>query len=88
MKRAPARAIQELAGHADLSATQRDMHLSPAATSAFAATRLRRDSLRLDVTTLQKRTSAASEPRDAPSLLRSYGAQDGAGIEGPPRVSV
>lgn len=31
MKGAPARAIQELAGHQDLSTTQRYMHLSPAA---------------------------------------------------------
>jgi site-specific recombinase XerD len=34
MKGAPARAIQELAGHSELSMTQRYMHLSPAALDA------------------------------------------------------
>ena len=34
MRGAPARAIQELAGHQDLATTQRYMHLSPAALEA------------------------------------------------------
>jgi site-specific recombinase XerD len=34
MRGVPARAIQELAGHQDLSTTQRYMHLSPAAIDA------------------------------------------------------
>ena len=34
MRGAPARAIQELAGHSELSMTQRYMHLSPAALDA------------------------------------------------------
>ena len=34
MRGAPARAIQELAGHSELSVTQRYMHLSPAALDA------------------------------------------------------
>jgi hypothetical protein len=34
MRGAPARAIQELAGHSELQMTQRYMHLSPAALDA------------------------------------------------------
>jgi hypothetical protein len=34
MRGAPARAIQEIAGHTDLRTTQRYMHLSPAALDA------------------------------------------------------
>ena len=34
MRGAPARAIQELAGHQDLTMTQRYMHLTPAALDA------------------------------------------------------
>jgi len=34
MRGAPARAIQELAGHQDIGTTQRYMHLSPAALDA------------------------------------------------------
>jgi site-specific recombinase XerD len=34
MRSAPARAIQELAGHSELQMTQRYMHLSPAALDA------------------------------------------------------
>ena len=62
--------------------------------SAFAAASLRRDKsrrsnsedpwLRRTPTTSKSERAQRVSPRDAPSLLRSYGAQDGAGLWAPP----
>ena len=58
---------------ADLSTTQRYMHLSPA--SAFAATRLRRDSLRLEV---EANKCEQASKTDAPFIAMHFGAEGAA----------
>jgi len=52
MRGAPARAIQELAGHKDLSTSQRYMHLSPAAIESAIRLLDRRDREKLRGDTL------------------------------------
>jgi integrase len=58
MRGAPARAIQELAGHQDLTTTERYMHLSPAAIEA-------------DADCIVSRTSAARSSAPAFGTLNS-----------------
>jgi len=80
MKGAPARAIQELAGHADLSTTHPP--------SRCALRRTRRCVIARLCNQLWPGSRPESRPRDAPSLLRSYGARERSGAMGPPRASV
>jgi integrase len=59
MRGAPAKAIQELAGHENLSTTQRYMHLSPAAKDAAIglldeAARISGDILETEITPKEK----------------------------------
>jgi integrase len=62
MRGAPARAIQELAGHQDLTTTQRYMHLSPAALEGAIRLLERGDILETDDQRIALRRNRACQP--------------------------
>ena len=86
MQGVPASAIQALAGHADLSTTQRYMHLAPSALDdAIAAlgTVLEEAVAPAEIASPNPALNPAPPPRVGPRLGPSRGARSEAGPVGP-----